>query len=149
MEQSTVTHGIPLTVPCISSCCIIQLSHVLIVIVVIPRSTDLHIQIPITIGNVPFKGRQAVTTTYSPAQNFYAQGGTYPPQPGNPYPPPPYPPVGPPPGRAINYSTAHPPVNITNDTYTMGEIQYAPVYGFVTNYQHVLSQPYSKAVSKV
>ena len=125
---------IPPTAPCISSCHIIQLSYVLIVTLDIPWATDLHIEIPITIGNVPFKGRRAAINTYPAPQNSYLSSGQHPE-----YPPPypsinPYPPVGPP-GGMLNYSTTHAPVNIANDNYTMGETQYAPVYGFVTNYQ--------------
>jgi len=139
---------IPPTAPCISNFRIINLSYVLITTVAIPMATDLHIQIPITIGNVPFKGGQFIianTNTYPAAQNLY------PPSPGNSVYPPvtnPYPSIRPLDG-AFNYSAAYPPVNIANDNYTMGETQYAPVYGFVTNYQFAPPPSYSEAVSKV
>ena len=137
---------IPPTAPCISSCNIIQLSYVLIVTLDIPWTVDLHVEVPITIGNVPFKGRQAPINTYPPAQNFYPPSGQSPayPPPSNPYPPS----VGPP-GGIFNYSTTHAPVNIASDNYTMGETRYAPVYGFVTDYQFAPPRSYPEPVSKV
>jgi len=112
---------IPAAVPSINSCRILKLSYVLQVTLAIPRATDLHVTIPITIGNVPFRRGPPATNSYpNPLQQ-----NPYPPA-NNPYPPP-----------VFNYSAAHPPVNIGDDIYTMGETQYAPVYGFVTDYQFV------------
>ena len=130
---------IPATVPSINSCRVLSLSYTLIVTLDIPNAIDLHVIIPVVIGNVPFKGRGSAypqAESYQPVRSFPA-----PPVPlafGDPYPPPaatnPYPPVGPP-GGNFNYSAAYPPVNIGQDNYTMGDTQYAPVYGFVTDYQ--------------
>ena len=118
---------------------------------------NLHVTIPLTIGNVPFKGHTTASiaarhSTYpasrpdyiSPPANLLANS-VNPPYPianvnGAHYPPsgnPPYPPI---PGGMINYSTVHAPVNIGDNEYTMGQTQYAPLYGYVTDYQYVPSQ---------
>ena len=139
---------IPATVPSINSCRILNLSYVLTVTLDIPRAIDLHVTIPITVGNVPFQGGEstAVGTNTFPARPFavrpFAAADPYPPV-SNPYPP-----VGPP-GGGLNYSSAYPPVNIGLDNYTMGETQYAPVYSFVTNYRFAPSSSYSEAMVKV
>ena len=131
---------IPATVPSISSCRVLNLSYVLTVTLGIHRAIDLHVTIPITIGNVPLQDGEsaAVGTSTLPATA--------------PYPPlaaaDPYPPLSPP-GGSFNYSTAYPPVNIGLDNYTMGETQYAPVYGFVTNYRFAPPQSYPEAIVKV
>ena len=131
---------IPATVPSISSCRVLNLSYVLTVTLGIPRAIDIHVTIPITVGNVPFKGGESATvgTSTLPATV--------------PYPPPaaadPYPPLSPP-GGSFNYSTAYPPVNIGVDNYTMGETQYAPVYGFVTDYRFAPPPSYAEAIVKV
>ena len=106
--------------------------------IAIPRSTDLHVTIPITIGNVPYRRGQPVTNP-PPQANYPLPSNPYPPPAGNAYPPPNGPPPtgNPYPPPVYNYSAAHPPVNIGDDNYTMGETQYAPVYGFVTDYQFV------------
>ena len=136
---------IPATVPSINSCRILNLSYVLIVTLGIPRAIDLHVTIPVTIGNVPFRGGD------------FAAGGdsAYPPPtsaPSDPYPPPaatnPYPPAGPP-GGNFNYSAAYPPVNIGLDNYTMGDTQYAPVYGFVSDYRYAPPPSYAEATVTV
>ena len=131
---------IPATVPSINSCRILNLSYVLTVTLGNPRSVYLHVTIPITIGNVPFRGGESATVGYPVSQNL-------PSAPTAPYPPPaatdPYPPVGPP-GGGFNYSTAYPAVNIGLDSYTMGETQYAPVYGFVTDYRFAPPPPYAE-----
>ncbi|XP_065905136.1 arrestin domain-containing protein 3-like [Dysidea avara] len=144
---------IPATVPCIGSCRILNLSYVLNVTLALPRAIDLHVTIPVTIGNVPFRGGESAASSYPPvggppAQSSYpppAAGGAYLPPAENPYPPPgtAYPPP------IVNYSAAYPPVYIGDDNYTMGEIQYAPVYGFVTDYRFAPPPSYSEAVVKV
>ena len=60
----------------------------------------------------------------------------------------PYPPLSPP-GGSFNYSNAYLPVNIGVDNYTMGETQYAPVYGFVTDYRFAPPPSYAEAIVKV
>ncbi|XP_065905680.1 arrestin domain-containing protein 3-like [Dysidea avara] len=132
---------IPATVP--SICCrILKLSYVLHLTVAFLYSLDLHVAIPITIENVPFRGGQPATNSYPPVGNPPVQT-SYPPE-GSPYPPPnvnappatgnPYPPpIGTPyPSSAYNYSAAYP-----------------PVYGFVTDYQFAPPPSYSEAVAKV
>ena len=108
---------IPPTVPCISSCRIIQLAYVLIITLDIPWATDLHVKIPVVIGNVPYKGRQAVPNTYPAVQNYHSLNEPH----SNVLYPPPLPsavdpylpePAGPPSGMIFNYSTAHTPVII-------------------------------------
>ena len=139
---------IPPTVPSIASCRILNLSYVLIVTLGISRAIDLNVTIPIIVGNVPFRGPGSAagsTNTYPSSQNL-------PSAPGAPYPPPamnPYPPVAPPSAGAVNYSAAHPPVNIGLDNYTMGETQYAPVYGFVTDYRFAPPPSYAEATVQV
>ena len=139
---------IPATVPSINSCRILNLSYVLTVTLGIPRAIDLHVTIPITVGNVPFRGGESFSAQPSAAYPPPA-ADPYPPV-SNPYPPVsnPYPPVGPP-GGGLNYSSAYPPVNIGLDNYTMGETQYAPVYGFVTDYRFAPPPSYSEAMVKV
>lgn len=146
---------IPATVPSINSCRILNLSYVLIVTIDIPRAVDLHVTIPLTIGNVPFRGTGFDTAHPSqyqppaPTAPYPPPTASYPP-PAAPYPPPtanPYPPVVPPGG--LNYSSAYPPVNIGLDNYTMGETQYAPVYGFVSDYRFAPPPSYGEAVAKV
>ena len=121
---------IPATVPCIDSCRILKLSYILQVTLAIPRSSDLNVTIPIKIGNVPFRRAQPGTNP-PPQANYPPPNNPYPPPAGNAYPPPNNPPP------VYNYSAAYPPVNIGDDQYTMGETQYAPVYGFVTDYRFV------------
>ena len=134
---------IPATVPSINSCRILNLSYILTVTLGIPRAADLHVTIPITIGNVPFRGGESAAVGYPVSQNL-------PSAPTAPYPPPaatdPYPPAG----GGFNYSTAYPAVNIGLDSYTMGETQYAPVYGFVTDYRFAPPPPsYAEATANV
>ena len=143
---------IPATVPSISSCRVLNLSYVLTVTLGIPRAIDLHVTIPITIGNVPFRGGESAAvgiSTFSVQPS--APTAAYPSPVANHYPPVanPYPPVGPPPGGSFNYSSAYPPVNIGLDNYTMGETQYAPVYGFVTDYRFAPPPSYDEAIVKV
>ena len=128
---------IPATVPCIDSCRILKVSYILQVTLAIPRSSDLNVTIPIRIGNVPF--RRAQPGTNPPQANYPPPNNPYPPPAGNAYPPPNnVPPTGNPyPPPVYNYSATYPPVNIGDDQYTMGETQYAPVYGFVTDYRFV------------
>ncbi|XP_065904700.1 arrestin domain-containing protein 3-like [Dysidea avara] len=156
---------IPATVPSIASCRILNVSYVLHVSLDIPNAIDLQVSLPITIGNIPFKGGQSAPST-APAQNPYPSVGNPGGEPStnvaqNPYPPAtitPNPPSAwtaepitqnayPPP--IVNYSAAYPPVNIGDDNYTMGETQYAPVYGFVTDYKFAPPPSYSEAVAKV
>ena len=115
---------IPATVPTINSCRILNISYAVTVTLDIPSAIDLHVTIPITIGNVPFKGSESTSAAYPPVNSVPA-----------------------PPRNAFmstsspahdgyfNYSSAYPPVNIGYDDYTMGETQYAPTYGFVTDYR--------------
>ena len=115
----------------------------------IPLAIDLHVTIPIIVGNVPFQGPGSAagsTSTHPASQNHPASA------PGAPYPPPamnPYPPVAPPSAGSVNYSAAYPPVNIRLDNYTMGETQYTPVYGFVTDYRFAPPPSYTEATVKV
>jgi len=153
---------IPATVPSITSCHILNVSYVLHVSLDIPNAIDLQVSLPITIGNVPFKGGQP-TPSPTTTQNLVGSPGgvlsTNVAQ--NPYPPaivnqnPPsawtaesiahntYPP------QTVDYSAAYPPVNIGDDKYTMGETQYAPVYGIVNDYKFAPPPSYSEAVAKV
>jgi len=140
---------IPPTVPSIGSCRIIKLSYILQVTLALSRSFDLQVILrPVTIGNVPFRGSKSVVNNSScpPVRHPPAQT----------YVPPPYPPkpltTDSPPSPApitLNYSAAYPPVYIGDDSYTMGETQYAPVYGFVTDYQFAPPSSYFEAVVKV
>ena len=50
---------IPATTPSITTCRCIKLSYTLTVTVGIPGTRDLHVDIPITIGNVPFRGERS------------------------------------------------------------------------------------------
>ena len=122
---------IPVTVPSISCCRILKLSYVLTVTLDIPHVNDFHVAIPITVGNVPFRaqGEQSNSVGNRVSQNL-PSAPTAPylfPAAANPYPP------GTPPGGTFNYSTEYPPVNIGLDNYTMGETQYVPVYGSVSD----------------
>ena len=95
---------------------------------------DLHVTIPVTIGNVPFRGQNQV------AYN------------GNSYVPPPYPPkpltaeTSSQTPIALNYSATYPPVYIGDDNYMT---QYDRVYGFVSDYQFAPPPCYSEAVTRV
>ena len=142
---------IPATVPTINSCRIINLSYALTVTLDIPNALDLHVTIPITIGNVPFKGGRMPSNgntgaayppveSYQPVKSFPA-----PSVPQNGYVPPPCLPQD----GGFTYNTAHPPVNVGFDDYTMGETQYAPVYGFVTEYQFAPPSSNFEAIVKV
>ena len=134
---------IPATVPSINSCRIINLSYALTVTLCIPGAIDLNVTLPITIGNVPFKGR-ASNGAYPPVES-YQQVNSFPGS--QKYVPPPHPQASQ--ESSFNYSTAQPPVNIGLDNYTMGETQYAPVYGFVTDYQFAPHSSNFEAVVKV
>ena len=73
------------TLPAIYSCRVINLSHVLTVTLAIPNAVDLHVTIPITVGNVPFRSGDSATgdtSTYPASQNLRSA-------PSDPYPPPP------------------------------------------------------------
>ena len=130
---------IPATVPSISSCRILKFSYVLTVKLGAPGVNDLHVSIPITVGNVPFRaqGEQSTSVGNHVSQNL-------PPPPSAP----PYPPVDLS-DESFNYSTACPPVNIGLDNDTMGETQFAPMHGFVTDYQFVPPPSYAEATAKV
>ena len=149
---------IPTTAPSISSCEILKLSYVLTVTLVMHHAMNLHVTIPLTIGNVPFKGHTANSAAaphstysaskpdyFSPPANIpsnsvnstYIVNGAHYPASGNPS----YPPM---PNGMINYSTVHAPVNIGDNEYTMGQTQYAPVYGYVTNYQFMPPEAIAK-----
>ena len=60
---------IPLTVPSIITCRCIKVSYMLTVTIGITGATDLHVTIPLKIGNVPFQGveTEAAATNISPA----------------------------------------------------------------------------------
>ena len=136
---------IPATVPSTYSCRILKLSYILTVTFDILNATDLHVTIPITIGNVPFRGRESF-----PASSNSGTTANPPPAGADPpvVNPGPYRPVGLPDG-SFDYSAAYPPVNIGLDNYTMGETQYdAPVYGFVTDYRFAPPPSYTEAVVK-
>ena len=143
---------IPATAPSINSCRILSLSYAVIVTLDIPRAIDLHVTIPITMGNVPFKGTVNANAahpqveSYQPVKSFPTPPA--PSAPENPYVPPATNPNFPQDG-GFNYSAAYPPVNIGLDNYTMGETQYAPVYGFVTDYQFAPSSSNFEAMAKV
>ena len=130
---------IPATVPSISNCRILKVSYVLTVKLGAPGANDLHVSIPITVGNVPFRaqGEQSTSVGNHVSQNL-------PP----PLSAPPYPPVDLS-DESFNYSTACPPVNIGLDNDTMGETQFAPVHGFVTDYQFVPPPSYAEVTAKV
>ena len=123
---------IPATVPSINSCRILKLSYVLTVTLFISRDIGPHVAIPVKIGNVPFRAQcgQSTSVGNRVSQNL------------------PSPPVDSP-GRSFNYSTAYPPVNIGLDNHTMGETQFAPVYGFVTDYRFAPPPSYAEATAKV
>ena len=120
----------------------------MVVTLAIPHAIDLHVTIPVTVGNVPFQAPGSAagsTNTYPASRNLRSLPGAH-------YRPPDVdlnPPVGTRPVEAVNYSAAHPPVNIGLDNYTMGETQYAPVYGFVTDYQFAPPPSYAEATFKV
>ena len=61
---------IPATVPSISSCRILNLSYLLTVTLGIPHALDLHVAIPIIIGNVQFRGEQSTAVGYPVSQNL-------------------------------------------------------------------------------
>ena len=139
---------IPATVPSIGSCRILKLSYILQVTLALSHSIDLQVILrPVTIGNVPFRGSEFAANSFwcPPVRD----------QPAQTYVPPPYPPkfftdsCPSPTPATFSYSAAYPPVYIGDDNYTMGETQYAPVYGFVTDYQFAPPQSYSKAIAKV
>ena len=133
---------IPTTVPSINSCRILNVSYALIVTLDIPRAINLHVTIPVTIGNVPFKGSESVypqVESYEPVTSFMPPPSVPPPA-INPY----FPQDG-----GFNYSAAYPPVNIGLDSHTMGDTQYAPVYGFVTDYQFAPRSTNFQAVVEV
>ena len=126
---------IPATSPTIASCHVLKLSYHLTVTLAVPGTIDLHVTIPVIIGKVPFRGQPQVTYN----RNSYMHP-LYPPKPFTESPPSPMP-------QALTYSVAHPPVYIGDDNYTIGETQYAPVYGFVTDYQLAPPPCYSEAVA--
>jgi len=140
---------IPATVPSISTNCrVINVSYYLTVTLNIPGGFDLQVVIPVTIGNTPFQGTKPVTdiTTEQTPQD------SVPPPTGDSYTSPtdssivpiqnPHPPVE----EKFNYSAINPPIDIADDQYTMGETQYAPLYGFVTNYQYAPTRSRSHAI---
>ena len=96
---------IPAISPTIGSCRILQLSYYLTVTLVVQGTIDLHVTIPVTIGNVPFRGQSQV------AYN------------SNSYLPPPHPPkslaaeTSSQTPIALNYSATYPPVYIGDDNY--------------------------------
>ena len=140
---------IPATVPSINSCRILNLSYAVVVTLDIPRAIDLHVTIPITMGNVPFRGRidaNPQAESYQPVRSFPTPSAPPAPQNSNRVPlvNPNFSQDG-----GFNYSAAYPPVNIGLDNYTMGETQYAPVYGFVTDYQFAPNLSNFEAMAKV
>ena len=50
---------IPATIPSITTCRCIKVSYILTITVDIPGAKDLHVNIPIKIGNVPFQGERS------------------------------------------------------------------------------------------
>ena len=58
---------IPATVLSINSCRILNLSYVLTVTFGIPRAIDLHVTIPVIIGNVPFRGGESAPVSFNTA----------------------------------------------------------------------------------
>jgi len=53
---------VPSTVPTIDSCFILTVNYVLVITLGIPRATDLHVEIPVKIGNVPYNGEPAAVS---------------------------------------------------------------------------------------
>ena len=145
---------IPATVPSIgTSCRVLNVSYFLIVTLDVPGAIDLHVTLPITIGSIPFRGTQPIANNTATVPSPQSCNWVPPPPAENSYPPPTGPPViqnaYPPVAGTFNYAAAYPPVNIGDDQYTLGETQYAPVYGFVTNYQYAPPPSYSDSIVKV
>ena len=141
---------IPAIVPTINSCRMINLSYALTVTLDISNALDLHVTIPITIGNVPFKGGRMsngnANTSYPKVESYQpvtAFPGSSEAQNG--YVPPPCLPQD----GDFTYNAAHAPINVGFDNYTMGETEYAPVYGFVSNYQFAPRSSNFEAVVRV
>ena len=128
---------IPATVPTINSCRIINLSYELTVTINISSATDLHISLPIIIGNVPFEGGGSAPVSAITAAVSYSPPAETDPCTSS--------------GSSFKYSSVHPPVNINPpirlDRYIMGETLYAPVYVFVTDYQ--FAPPSSRHAKRV
>ena len=109
---------IPATVPSINCCSHINLSYALTVTLNIVGAINLKVSLPITIGNVPFRGGETTkdgNSTYPASQNALSVSSA-------PNPPPftdPYAPVGLTNG-SFSYSPAYPPVNIGLDEHTNG-----------------------------
>ena len=115
---------IPATVPSIKSCRVLEVKYELYVVLCIRHVNGVNLRVPITIGNIPFKGRgHPQIESYQPIESFPASGLLSATNSNLPL------------DCGFAYSTIDPPVDIGFDRYTMGERQYAPVYIFVTNYQ--------------
>ena len=108
---------------------------------------NLKGSLPITIGNVPFRGIESAkggNSTYPASQNVSSASSA-------PNPPPftdPYAPIGLA-DESFSYSPAYPSVKIGLEEHTMGETQYAPVYSFVNDYRFAPPPSYAEATVKV
>lgn len=94
---------IPVTVPTISSCHVIEVSYTLEVSLL--HRHALHVEIPIVIGTIPFKGLPESMATHLDY------------------------------GGKLGYTSVDSPVYIGKNAFTMGDLYYTPLYCFVTDYQ--------------
>ena len=98
---------IPATVPTIANCHAIEISYTLEVSLLQRRA--FHVEIPIVIGTVPFKGPSDTIHDVLLDNCNYRE--------------------------KLGYTTVDKPVYIGKNAFTMGDLHYVPLYSFVTDYQ--------------
>jgi len=98
---------IPVTVPTIANCHAIEVSYTLVVSLL--QRHVLHVEIPIVIGTVPFKGSLDVI------QDALLDDCKY--------------------RERLGYTSIDKPVYIGKNAFTMGDLHYAPLYCCVSDYQ--------------
>jgi len=98
---------VPATVPTIVNCRAIEVSYTLEVSLL--QHHALHVEIPIVIGTVPFKGSSDIIHDALLNDCSYKE--------------------------KLGYTSIDKPVYIGKNAFTMGDLHYAPLYCFVSDYQ--------------
>lgn len=103
---------VPVTVPTITNCSSISVYYTLDVCLLLRNALDLHVELPIVIGTIPFRGSNALRVDSASHLHINRQALQR---------------------NNLNYVAGSKQVYIGLDAYTQGDLYYTPLYGCVEN----------------